>query len=181
MGDDSDGALVRRCREGDRRAFADLVTRYEKPVYNAALRMLHDREDARDITQAVFLKVYEHLADYDPRYRFYSWIYRIALNESINALHRRKPLAAIDLDEPDDEPGPEEAAGQRQLGERLAAAIMGLSTEYRSVIVLRHFLDCSYEDIATILELPEKTVKSRLFSARQSLRVAMQARGWTRR
>jgi RNA polymerase sigma-70 factor (ECF subfamily) len=180
MNEDSDGVLVRRCCGGDRRAFETLVTRYEKPVYNAALRMLHDREEARDVAQTVFLKAYEHLADYDPSHRFYSWIYRIALNESINSLHRRRPHAALDLEAPDGEPGPDDMLGQRQLGAGLAAAIMGLSAEYRAVIVLRHFLDCSYEDIATILELPEKTVKSRLFSARQSLRTAMQSRGWTR-
>jgi RNA polymerase sigma-70 factor (ECF subfamily) len=180
MNEDSDGTLVRRCCGGDRRAFETLVARYERPVYNAALRMLHDREEARDVAQTVFLKAYEHLADYDPSHRFYSWIYRIALNESINTLHRRKPLAALDLEAPDGEPGPDDALGQRQLGDGLTAAIMGLSTEYRAVIVLRHFLDCSYEDIAAILELPEKTVKSRLFTARQTLRTVMQARGWTR-
>ena len=91
MNEDNDGELVRRCYERDRRAFEKLVVRYERPVFNAALRMLHDREEARDVAQTVFLKVYEHLADYDPSHRFYSWIYRIALNESINTLHRRRP------------------------------------------------------------------------------------------
>ena len=86
MNEDSDGTLVRRCCNGDRHAFEALVVRYEKPVFNAALRMLHDREEARDVAQTVFLKVYEHLGEYDPSHKFYSWIYRIALNESINTL-----------------------------------------------------------------------------------------------
>jgi RNA polymerase sigma-70 factor (ECF subfamily) len=177
MGDDSDGALVRRCREGDRRAFAGLVTRYEKPVYNAALRMLHDREDARDVAQAVFLKVYEHLADYDPHYRFSSWIYRIALNESINALHRRVPREPIGEDEADDAPGPEDTCAREQVERGIEAALMLLTPEYRSVLVLKHMLGCSYHDMSEILELPEKTVKSRLFTARQQLKVVLLGRG----
>lgn len=177
MSDDSDGALVRRCREGDRRAFAGLVTRYEKPVYNAALRMLHDREDARDVTQAVFLKVYEHLADYDSQYRFYSWIYRIALNESINALHRRMQREPIAEDEADNQPGPEDACAREQAAHGIEAALMSLKPEYRSVIVLKHLLGCSYHDMSEILELPEKTVKSRLFTARQQLKECLLSRG----
>jgi RNA polymerase sigma-70 factor (ECF subfamily) len=178
MQEDTDGELVRRCCSGDRRAFEELVVRYEKPVFNAALRMLHDREEARDVTQSVFLKVYEHLADYDPSHRFYSWVYRIALNESINTLHRRRPRTTLDPDMADSAPGPDDAARSRQFGDGMSAAIMSLRDEYRAVIVLRHFLDCSYEDMATVLEIPEKTVKSRLFSARQLLKTEMESRGW---
>ena len=93
MNEESDGALVRRTCSGEPRAFDALVRRHEKTVFNAALRMLHDREEARDVTQTVFLKVYEHLGEYDPTHKFYSWIYRIALNESIKSLQRRKPTA----------------------------------------------------------------------------------------
>jgi RNA polymerase sigma-70 factor (ECF subfamily) len=90
--EEDDGALVQRCRDGDRRAFDRLVIRYQKPVFNAALRMLKNPEDARDVAQTVFLKVFEHLGQYDPNLRFYSWIYRIALNESING-HVRRSVA----------------------------------------------------------------------------------------
>jgi RNA polymerase sigma-70 factor (ECF subfamily) len=178
MNEDSDGTLVRRCCSGDRGAFETLVLRYQKPVFNAALRMLHDREEARDVAQTVFLKVYEHLGEYDPSHKFYSWIYRIALNESINSLQRRRPRTALDPEMPDGEPGPDEALGHVQLSGGLAAAIASLRAEYRAVIVLRHFLGCSYEDMASILGIPERTVKSRLFSARQLLRAAMEAKGW---
>jgi RNA polymerase sigma-70 factor (ECF subfamily) len=177
MDDDSDGELVRRCRDGDRRAFTALVTRYERPVYNAALRMLRNDDDARDVAQTAFMKAFEHLAEYDPKYRFYSWIYRIALNESINALHRRKPLDPIGVDEVDGAPGPEDLVGRQQLSRSIEAALMCIKAEYRSVIVLKHFLDCSYEDIADILQLPEKTVKSRLFTARQLLKDALLQNG----
>ena len=86
MNEPDDIALMERCRNGDRQAFETLVVRYQKPVYNAAYRMLHNTEDARDVTQTVFLKVFENLDKYDPSHRFFSWIYRIALNESINWL-----------------------------------------------------------------------------------------------
>jgi len=175
--DSDDGSLVRRCCGGDRRAFEVLVARYQKTVYNAALRMLHDREEARDVVQTVFLKAYENLDGYDPKFKFYSWLYRIALNESIDTLQRRRPIGALDLDAPDDGPGPEEAVGQGQARDGLLRALMTLSTEYRAVVVLRHFVDCSYEDMAQILGVPEKTVKSRLFSARQLLRSAVEAQG----
>jgi RNA polymerase sigma-70 factor (ECF subfamily) len=178
MDEESDATLVRRCCDGDPKAFEALVVRYRRPVYNAALRVLHDREEARDVAQTVFLKAYEHLADYDPSHRFYSWIYRIALNESINLLQRRRPRAPLDLEMAGDEPGPEELLRTSQLSGGLEACIAVLRDEYRAVIVLRHYLGCSYEDMASILGVPEKTVKSRLFSARQLLRTAMEARGW---
>jgi len=177
MNEDSDGLLVERCRDGDQRAFEALVERYQKPVFNAALRMLRNPEDARDVAQTVFLKAFEHLDDYDSSHRFYSWIYRIALNESINVLDRRKRHEPIAADEVDERQGAEDAVESAQVGRRVQRALMTIKPEYRSVIVLRHFLDLSYEDIAQILELPEKTVKSRLFTARQLLKDALQASG----
>jgi RNA polymerase sigma-70 factor (ECF subfamily) len=177
MQEDGDGALVQRCRDGDRRAFEQLVTRYQRPVFNAALRMLRNPEDASDVAQTVFLKVFEHLADYDPKFKFYSWIYRIALNESINVLGRRKRLEPLAGDEPDDSQGPEDELDGEQLGRGIQRALMRIKPEYRTVIVLRHFLDCSYHDMGEILELPEKTVKSRLFAARQLLRDVLRQDG----
>jgi RNA polymerase sigma-70 factor (ECF subfamily) len=177
MNEDSDGLLVQRCRGGDRRAFETLVDRYHKPVFNAALRMLRNPEDARDVAQTVFLKVFEHLADYDPKYRFYSWIYRIALNESINVLDRRHRHEPIVGDEVDDRRGAEDEVGSMQTGVRVQRALMSIKPEYRSVIVLKHFLDLSYDDIGQVLGLPEKTVKSRLFTARQLLKDALQETG----
>jgi RNA polymerase sigma-70 factor, ECF subfamily len=177
MNEDSDGILVQRWREGDSRAFAILLGRYEKPVFNAALRMLRNPEDARDVAQTVFLKAYEHLGDYDPKYRFYSWIYRIALNESINALNGRKRLVPILGDEVDERRGTDEELESEQVSHRVQAALMTIKPDYRAVIVLKHFLDMSYEDIGQILELPEKTVKSRLFTGRQLLKDALQASG----
>jgi len=168
--EEDDGSLVQRCREGDLKAFDRLVIRYQKPVYNAALRMLRNPEDARDVAQTVFLKVFEHLEQYDPNLRFYSWLYRIALNESVNALGRMRPHEAISGNEIDQTPGLERQLDSEQTRHAIEQALMRIQPEQRSVVVLRHFLHLSYEEMAVILELPEKTVKSRLYTARQLLR-----------
>ena len=179
MVEDVDADLVRRCRNGDRRAFEVLLRRYERPVYNAALRMLRNPEDAKDVSQTVFLKAYEHLAEYDPKYRFYSWIYRIAVNESLNGLNRRHRLEPVDEETTDERPGPDQVFGDDQRSRCVQSALMCIKPEYRAVIVLKHFLGCSYHDMSEILQLPEKTVKSRLFTARQLLKEALIDKGLT--
>src|SRR5215472_2674158 len=108
--EEDDSALVLRCREGDRDAFERLVIRYQKPVFHVALRLLRTRQDALDVAQTTFLKAFEHLGDYDPAFRFYSWIYRIAINESLNALALRKPRGDLDANAADEGPGPDRAA-----------------------------------------------------------------------
>lgn len=168
--EEDDPALVLRCREGDRDAFERLVIRYQKPVFNVALRMLRNRQDALDVAQTAFLKAFEHLADYDPAFRFYSWLYRIAINESLNALALRKPRGELDANAADERPGPDRDAEGDQTLRAIEDALMLLSPELRTVVVLRHITQLSYEDIAEALGLPEKTVKSRLHSARERLR-----------
>ena len=177
MTEDDDATLVRRCREGDRTAFEQLVVRYQKPVFNAALRLLRDPEDARDVAQTTFLKVYEHLGDYNPSFKFYSWIYRIAINESLNALGSRKPCEGLNGEEADTAPGPDRQLEGEQTGQAIEEALMRIKPELRAVVVLRHFMQLSYQDMGDILLLPEKTVKSRLYSARQLLRDRLLQRG----
>lgn len=177
MKEEDDPALVRRCREGERDAFEQLVRRYQKPVFNAALRMLRDPEDAMDVAQTTFLKAFEHLADYDPSFKFYSWLYRIAINESLNALGSRRTFQAINGEEPDEAPGPDLQVEGEQTLRAIEDALMRIGPELRAVIILRHFLHLSYQDMADTLLLPEKTVKSRLFSARQLLRDRLLQRG----
>lgn len=172
-----DATLVRLCLEGQRQAFEQLVVRYQKPVFNAALRMLHHPQDALDIAQTTFLKAFEHLGDYDPRFKFYSWIYRIAINESLDALASRRAFERIDGEEPDQSPGPDREAEGGQTRREIEGALMHMSPELRTTIVLRHFMQLSYQDMAEILQLPEKTVKSRLYSARQLLRDQLLQRG----
>jgi RNA polymerase sigma-70 factor (ECF subfamily) len=175
---DPDARLVLACRNGDRVAYQTLLGRYEKPIYNIALRMLRNPEDARDVVQIVFVRVFEKLHQFDFEHRFYSWIYRIAINESIDILNGRSREAPLD-DEADfaDDRTPLEDCDDAERGGALQAAIMSLAPDYRAVIVLRHFVDRSYQEMAEILGIPEKTVKSRLFTARQLLRDRLEADG----
>ena len=173
--DDTD--LVHRSMKGERAAYEALLIRYEKPVYNAAFRMLNNAEDARDVTQTVFLKVYENLEQFDPKYRFFSWIYRIALNESINFLKLRNRTEELTREPETATSGPAETTDDEQRRQRIQAALMLIKPEYRSVIVLKHFLEFNYVEIGAILEIPEKTVKSRLYSGRQLLKNALQESG----
>ena len=173
MGKTDDTELIDRCISGDRKAFEALVVQYERPVFNAALRMLNSRDDARDVTQTVFLKVFENLGSYDPSRRFFSWIYRITMNESINWLSKSKRLQPLQFEAKDDGNSPEQAVDSANLSRDVQAALMSIKTDYRTVVVLKHFLGCSYLEISQILDIPEKTVKSRLYSARQLLKDAL--------
>ena len=170
---DVDLALVERFRKGDKEAFTELVIRYQRPIYNAAFWILRRPEDASDVAQTVFLRIAERLDEYDERYKFFSWVYRIAVNESLNVLRRHgreEPLdEEIDYPGPADD-DPEKRARDAQLSARIKSALMRMSVNDRTVLTLRHFSECNYEEIAEILELDEKTVKSRLYEARQRLR-----------
>lgn len=171
--DDDDRALVQRYRHGDREAFTALVVRYQRPVYQAAFWVLHRAEDAADVAQTAFLRAAERIDDYDPRYKFFSWIYRIAVNEALNLQRRRAHEGELEDDEsvPDEaSPGPAEQVGAGERAARLRAALMQLTPDHRLVIVMRHFQELSYAEIALVLALEEKTVKSRLFEARGRLR-----------
>ncbi len=170
---DTDQALLERFRNGDREAFTELVIRYQRPIYNAAFWVLRRAEDASDITQIVFLRVAERLDEYDARHKFFSWIYRIAINESLNLLRRNSHEEALDddVDIPGSDGGnPERRAHEGELSARIRDALMGMSVADRTVLTLRHFSELSYDEIAEVLDIDEKTVKSRLHDARQRLR-----------
>ena len=183
MSNDRDAALVRECRRGDRGALETLVSRYEKRVFSAAYRLVGNPEDAKDVTQVVFLKVFEHLDQYNDRYKFFSWVYRITVNESINLLNRRGRVENLDRPEAVDElrnpetKGPESTLDREQVGQRIQQALMTMTPDLRAVIVLRHFSELSYRDMAETLEIPEKTVKSRLFEARRRLAALLNRSG----
>lgn len=170
-------ALIDKCKHGDPKALEALISRYEKPVFNAAYRMLNSSEDAQDVTQTVFLKVFENLDRYDPHFRFFSWIYRIALNESINCLKKQNRLSPLDMEPASQADDPEAEADTEQQHDRIQMALMTLKQEYRTVIILKHFLECSYVEISQILDIPEKKVKSRLYTGRQKLKDALSAPG----
>jgi len=177
--------LVRRCLAGEADAFEPLVVRYQRPIFNVALRMVGDYEDARDLTQTTFVKAFEKLRSYDSQQRFFSWIYRIAINECLNFRARRKPAEALDPMVPSGGRDPEHAAAASELEVRIQAALLELPAAQRLVVVLRHFMDLSYGEMSAVLQIPEKTVKSRLYSARERLGSILQepaapARSWAR-
>ena len=166
--DDDDLELVSQSLAGQTEAFGVLVTRYQKVMYTVAIRMLGNSEDARDATQDAFVKAYQRLNTFDPSYKFLSWMYRILVNECLNlsrGRHIEEPL------EPAFAGGasPFEATLAVERHTQIEAALQRLTPEYRSVIVLRHFAGQSYGEIADALAIPEKTVKSRLYTARQLL------------
>ena len=115
---------------------------------------------------------------FNPKFKFFSWIYRIAINESLNQLKRRKGVPLSDTEETQ-EPGPAEMATTEQLGDEVQTALMSLNESQRSVLVLRYFSECSYHEIGEILHIPEKTVKSRLFTARQQIKTRLEKDGVT--
>ena len=162
---------------GDRKALAALIEEFQGPLYNAAYRILGNPEDAADATQAAFLKAFEHLDSYDPKYKFFSWIYRIAVNESINHAKRNRPHQQVDESAAGNDPGPYRETEAGDLAHQVQEALMTLPDHYRTVLVLRHFSDCSYREIGDILEIPERTVKSRIFSARQLMKDQLLASG----
>jgi RNA polymerase sigma-70 factor (ECF subfamily) len=172
-----DETLVRRCLAGDQEAFGEIVSRYERPLYNVALRTLRNPEDARDATQSAFVKAWLHLGQFDRSRRLFSWLYRIALNESFNRLRMLRRQAPLDDRLIDRGPAPDESAVQHEGRRHLEQAMAQLSDSQREVIVLRHWLQLSYDEIADTLGIPPKTVKSRLFSARTRLGEVLRSMG----
>ena len=165
--DADDAALVARTLGGDLAAFEAIVVEYERVLYRIALRMLGDREDARDATQTALVRAYANLGRFDSGQRFFSWLYRILLNECLNVRRDRRPQEPVTPDMAvASNPDPVEASERRY---RVQQALLALTPEYREVIVLRHFADLGYDEIAATLGVPSKTVKSRLYTARQRL------------
>jgi RNA polymerase sigma-70 factor (ECF subfamily) len=166
--DADDLALVARCRAGDMAAFEALVQRYQRVLFTVSLRMLGDYDAASDAAQNAFIKAYQKLESFDASRRFFSWIYRILVNECLNARRdrpRHEPLTS-DLPAAGTPVDLLESAERRRA---VQAALLALPMDYREVIVLRHFTELSYEEIGETLRIPAKTVKSRLHTARARL------------
>jgi RNA polymerase sigma-70 factor (ECF subfamily) len=173
--DAEDRALVARCLAGDTAAFEPIVERYQRVLFTVARRMLDDPEQAADATQNAFISAYRKLETFDPKRRFFSWIYRILVNECLNDRRGRRPheplspeLATVGT--------PADLLEANDRRRSVQAAVLALPTEYREVVILRHFTGLSYEEIADALGLPAKTVKSRLHTARQ--RLGQMLLGW---
>jgi RNA polymerase sigma-70 factor (ECF subfamily) len=162
----------------DNKAFDSIVEEHGKAIFNAAFRIVNDYEDAMDITQNTFIKVYERLDRYDPSHDIFSWLYKIAVNEAITVARRRSRTVELDNETCVQFRNPETEYMQNETSAHLQRALMELSLDYRTVLILRHFHGLSYEAIGAVLGIPEKTVKSRLFTGRTLLRNSLLAMGY---
>ena len=177
MLEQNDVVLVRQCLEGEVKAFERLIDKYQKTIFNVALRMSNDYDAAEDIAQAVFVKAYEKLASFEAGHKFFSWLYRMAVNESLNFVNRHKRFEALEDVFAAEDKTPEESYEESEMAQRVERALMRLEPEQRALIVLKHFQELAYEEIGFIFDIPEKTVKSRLFAARQALKQIMLKQG----
>jgi len=178
-----EGDLVERAKGGDMEAFAELVRRYERRIYRMARQITQNDEDAEDVLQESFLKAFEHLDSFQGQSKFYTWVTRIAVNESLMKLRKRKSDRTVSLDEnieTDEEPivreiavwedTPESKYSQEELRQILDKAIDSLKPIFRTVFILRDVEELSTEETAEILGLSIAAVKSRLLRARLQLR-----------
>jgi RNA polymerase sigma-70 factor (ECF subfamily) len=177
-----EGDLVRRAREGDLTAYDELVKRYQERIYATIYHMTANHEDANDLAQDSFIKAFSALKSFKGGSSFYTWLYRIAVNKTINFLKQRKNkyhLSLNDLDfnaenDPDlvaliSHKTPQRDAGLSELQKKLNEALLKLSESHRMVVVLHDVQGQSHEDIAEIMGCNIGTVRSRLFYARQQL------------
>ncbi len=178
--------LIERAQGGDRAAFRLLYERYHRRAYAVALGVVRDPSDATDVVQDAFVKVYRHLGRFEGQAAFFTWLYRIVMNLSIDRLRRRK-VHNVEFDERfayADETSvlsagstalgaPVGEALRRELGQAIDAALDRLPEHHRAVLILREIEDLDYETIAQVLEIPKGTVMSRLFHARRKLQQAL--------
>jgi RNA polymerase sigma-70 factor (ECF subfamily) len=178
-----ESALIAQSREGDAEAYGQLVRRYQSKIFRLAQHITQNREDAEDVLQETFLKAYEHLDQFQGNSKFYTWIVRIAVNQSLMKLRRRKNDKSVSMDDAIDtgedmivreiaawDENPEERLSREEIGGILDSAIESLEPPYRSVFVLRDIEELSTEDTAEALGLSVPAVKSRLLRARLQLR-----------
>lgn len=175
--------LVRRAKAGDRSAFAELVAKYQDRVYNTCYRMCHNHADALDLTQTAFMKAYEALPRFEVQARFYTWLYRIAVNLALSqrrSARRRGGYSLSGTTAPHDPPAqvtdtdPHRRVEKWELHQRVQGALDRLDDEFRAPVVLRDIEGLDYAEIAEVLELPLGTVKSRIFRGRALLRQMLQ-------
>jgi RNA polymerase sigma-70 factor (ECF subfamily) len=182
----TDEELVASILAGQPERFGDLVGRYQGKLVNYLYRMLHNEDDAHDLAQEVFVKIHGALDRFDPRYRFSTWLFRVAQNAAIDTIRKRR-LKVVSLHREDDEgesteievasgsPSPYQSMHNVERGAAIHQAIEELPWEYKELIALRHYAEMSYEDIAKMKEMPLGTVKNKLFRGRQMLKERLQA------
>lgn len=179
--------LVNKAVKGDNSAFEALMEKHMGIIYNIALRMAANQDDAEDMTQEIMIKIFRSLGSFKGNSKFSTWIYRVAVNTCLDELKKKKNKKHLSLDAEisgddgenqieikDDSPSPEKLAEQNELRDMVAAAVKLLSDEHRAVIVLRDIRGMSYSEIAGILGCSDGTVKSRISRARAQLKMILE-------
>lgn len=179
--------LVNKAVKGDNSAFEALMEKHMGIIYNIALRMAANQDDAEDMTQEIMIKIFRSLGSFKGNSKFSTWIYRVAVNTCLDELKKKKNKKHLSLDAEisgddgenqieikDDSPSPEKLAEQNELRDMVAAAVKLLSDEHRAVIVLRDIRGMSYNEIAGILGCSDGTVKSRISRARAQLKMILE-------
>lgn len=185
----TDGELIENAIDGREDSFEELVRRYQRPITGYVYRMLNDYDAALDVTQEVFIKVYNSLARYSSDYKFSTWLYRISHNAAIDYMRRHSVSEqSIEAENEDGSyqlqiesprPTPEQDRERSEWRTEIESVVKCLPAVYRELILLRHSQDLSYDEIAEITNLPLGTVKNRLFRAREMMRQIFVERGFT--
>jgi len=184
---DGDRKLVARVQQGDATAYRELFDRYHRRAFAVALGVVKNRQDAQDVVQEAFIKVHRHIGTFQGNSSFYTWLYRIVMNLSIDQIRRGRPNTDFDdARAHDDAPGdgsmvprildgnPAKAAVRKELTEQLTRALDALPEYHRAVILLREIEGLSYEEMAKMLKVPKGTIMSRLFHARKKMQETLQ-------
>jgi len=185
-----ESVLVEQCRRGDSAATERLILKYQNRIYNVILRMCGNEADAAELSQETFVKVIENIGKFEGRSRFYTWLFRIAVNLTLNYCSRSVRLGTASLDAEyggqagqslrefladEASPDPATAAANKELGELIEKALAKLDDAQRTVVVLRDIEGMNYAQIAEVLDIELGTVKSRLSRARGNLREMLEA------
>jgi len=182
LAEKSDDEIILQIQGGDRRSYDLLVKRYQRRIYFLALRMARDHDDADDLAQETFVRAYFAIGSFTIGRNFYTWLYRICMNLSINYLNKRKFVIPVSRISDESDPLERAAGGadpsdeliSKETTAKVESAIDSLSPKYKAVLVLRVYEDMSYEDIAKTLDISVGTVMSRLFRARQKMLEALE-------
>lgn len=185
----TDGELIVGALRGRADGFEELVRRYQRPITSYVFRMLGDYEASLDVTQEVFIKVYNSLSKYSAEYKFSTWLYRIAHNAAVDHMRRNSVTPqSLEAENADGTyqiqiesrgPSPEKDRERSEWRTEIDAVVRCLPAAYRDLILLRHARDLSYDEIAEVTGLPLGTVKNRLFRAREMMREIFIERGFT--
>lgn len=170
MKENDDKKIIEEVLSGNLDVFGILVERYQQSIFRMIFKMTGSSVEAEELTQSVFVKVYTNLSQFNPKYKFFSWLYRIALNESLNYLKSRKNISAINVNTSVTHENPEVIFHKKERKKALQQAIMELNPMERTLIVLKYYEEMTYKDISNVTGLSVKKVKSRLFTGRKKLK-----------